>query len=204
MTLKSSWNVAEEKLIPRYLAIGFPVVRIAGEYHKFITVLKVKDDYWYDAFDLLAASARLIIVIPGATGGIVRELTTIRANIELYAKTMLYQPPVFVVSHGNVRNVFRGHYVKDMMFWFYNADELPKSSREEAWEAMTRSLQEIGFAVPDFEPKGQIVALNGSGSVVGFDPNNVQALIGCLPDGQSISKALRRLSEITKPRKPTT
>ena len=72
-------DLSQEKLEGRssesYLdAFELPTLRLGGKLHKNDTVLFVSDHDWYKAFEYLAACAHMIVIVPGTTGSLVKEL----------------------------------------------------------------------------------------------------------------------------------
>ena len=103
-------DLSQEKLEGRssesYLdAFELPTLRLGGKLHKNDTVLFVSDHDWYKAFEYLAACAHMIVIVPGTTGSLVKELNLISERNDLRYKAFVFQPPALQISDQQEKNL---------------------------------------------------------------------------------------------------
>jgi hypothetical protein len=147
-----------ELIVPALRATGFRPCAIGTALplpprHGVALVESTEADWWKH-FEVLAAGAAVIIVLPESSASLMREVDALRAS-ECLAKTVLLMPPrsIGVLGGTDVAHVAAG------------GDD---RRRRERWST-ARSVWDLrfGIALPGYDERGALIELGGSGEVEG-------------------------------------
>jgi hypothetical protein len=117
----------------RLIAIGAPDKVITDAFSKQdLLYFQSDESCWPHMFDLAATAARTIILIPGTSPGLLREVRTLRSSGSL-SKTILFMPPT---PRGAIR-------------WIGEYNQPREVARE--WEHARNALTNIGIKLPEYK-----------------------------------------------------
>jgi hypothetical protein len=68
----------------------------------YLAIVRCSEAIWFEVFRLLARQSNAILLIPGATESVTRELRTLAVDHALLEKTIVVQPPAYEFSESEV------------------------------------------------------------------------------------------------------
>ena len=155
---------------------SLPCLRIGGKRHKATLTFAVSDKYWFKTFGVLAGGARALLVLPGASQSLLREMTQIKADHSLLKKTIVAVPPAFEIDDDDMRalSAYRP-------FWRRDADDVPGSTRSAEWPKIRGEIyNSTGIRLPS----------SADNSLLTFE--SLQRLGPC--DAQSLNEAIDKMA----------
>lgn len=180
----------------RLIALGGPAdVR---NYYEASDVLYIqsREQDWLEMFSAALSAAQAVILVPGLSDGLLREIRAIAA-LHSWDKVLVFMPPV---PDPNRPFKFTSFYVNE------------KAAGEE-WEKVRARWNELGYELPEYVPAG-MVYLSGVGFSAGksvsleHDVRNLDAALNrLLADQEGSGAALKDLLPLLEqseapPRRP--
>ena len=130
------------------VAIGFSQRGHAAAARFDVLYLSPNDDDWFELFELLSASARAVVMLPGETESVLREHASLRAR-KLSSKVLMLMPPVDRVARRRFAPWHQTH-----------SDDV-----ERGWAETSRRFAEDGIQLPPYDPQGNVFLIDDDGAV---------------------------------------
>ena len=128
------------------VAIGPARSGTAGAPRVDVLFLEPTDADWFAVFEIVSLGSRAIVMLPGETGGVIREIASLR-NRGLLGKLILVMPPL---QRPRVTVPWLRVHSQDVV---------------RGWDAARDGLSALDVVLPDYDPQGLAFALNANGTV---------------------------------------
>lgn len=128
------------------VAIGPPRSGAAASPGIDVLFFEPTDTEWFDVFEALSLGCAGIVLLPGETQGLLREIDSLRRR-GLLGKLLLIMPPLR-------RNSAR-------VPWVHVHDD----DVVHGWREARRALSALNVTLPEYDPRGLAMALNEDGTV---------------------------------------
>ena len=104
--------------------------------------MRCSEAIWFEVFRLLARQSNAILLIPGATESVTRELPTVAVDHALLEKTIVVQPPAYEFSESEVDDLDVSMFQTPLLVLHRGLPvSAPTSNRSANWRAVGERLQ---------------------------------------------------------------